>query len=571
MLKKMSIKLQMFLIVGGIFTLFALLLYMGQHTAREVKRVGLRETGAVMLDLQKAKLEVASKAAAEMLGHALENVTNKARRIEITRSMVDSFRFEDDGSGYFFVFEGTLTIALPPIKKLQGKDIGHLKDKNDVHFIDDLYRAAQNGGGFVRYIWAKPGAGDMPKMSYATPVPGTDFWLGCGIYVDNIQRYQNRLSGELGALTQKKTFQSGLLACVVFAAIIVLCLVIVSGINGRLKEMMDCFQAVSKGDLTKRVRVDADNELDRLGRAFNVVLENQQSIISKITDKSGSMDRSATELSQIAAQMSVGAQETSSRASRVSAASQEVSANLSTVATAMEQSSSSTSNVASAAEQMTATINEIAQNAEKAKTISDEAVNQSRNTADKMDELTSAASAIGKVTETITEISEQTNLLALNATIEAARAGEAGKGFAVVANEIKDLAKQTADATLDIKHQIDGIQQTTNATTSEIGQIATVIDRVNEIVAVISTAVEEQNTTTREIAANISQTSHGIQEVNQNVGQSSSMADRITQEIEEVNSATGAITNSSNQIKLSAGELQQMAIDLNTMAKSFKI
>lgn len=64
------------------------------------------------------------------------------------------------------------------------------------------------------------------------------------------------------------------------------------------------------------------------------------------------------------------------------------------------------------------------------------------------------AQDISKVTEVITEISEQTNLLALNATIEAARAGEAGKGFAVAANEIKELAKQTAEATKEIKIKV---------------------------------------------------------------------------------------------------------------------
>ena len=72
---------------------------------------------------------------------------------------------------------------------------------------------------------------------------------------------------------------------------------------------------------------------------------------------------------------------------------------------------------------------------------------KSKSASEKIDNLGRAAQDIGKVTETITEISEQTNLLALNATIEAARAGEAGKGFAVVANEIKELAKQTAKAT----------------------------------------------------------------------------------------------------------------------------
>ena len=66
------------------------------------------------------------------------------------------------------------------------------------------------------------------------------------------------------------------------------------------------------------------------------------------------------------------------------------------------------------------------------------------------------ADEIGKVIEVIQDIAEQTNLLALNATIEAARAGDAGKGFAVVATEVKELAKQTANATIDIRKRIEG-------------------------------------------------------------------------------------------------------------------
>lgn len=89
-----------------------------------------------------------------------------------------------------------------------------------------------------------------------------------------------------------------------------------------------CFQTVVQGDLTQRVRGDSNNELARLSRSFHAVLEKQRAIIAKITSKSRSMDRSATELSRIAAQMSVGAEDISTRTGRVSGASKEVSSNL---------------------------------------------------------------------------------------------------------------------------------------------------------------------------------------------------------------------------------------------------
>ncbi len=265
------------------------------------------------------------------------------------------------------------------------------------------------------------------------------------------------------------------------------------------------------------------------------------------------------------------AEQTSGRSNTVATAAEEMSANMNSVSAAMEESSTNTNMVASAAEEMTATINEIAENAEKARGISDQAVVQTKEASRQMSVLGQAAQAIGKVTETITEISEQTNLLALNATIEAARAGEAGKGFAVVANEIKELAKQTSGATLDIKRQIEGIQNSTGTTVDAIEKIGQVIFSVNEVVATIATAIEEQSVSTREIADNIAQASSGINEVNENVVESSVVAGDITKAIVEINHDSGELTESSSQVSLSAEELSNLAEQLNEMVRRFKV
>ena len=89
----------------------------------------------------------------------------------------------------------------------------------------------------------------------------------------------------------------------------------------------------------------------------------------------------------------------------------------------------------------------------------------------------------------------------------------------MVANEIKELARQTADATQEIKGKIDSIQNSSAGTVTEIEQISKVINDVNEIVTSIAASVEEQSVTAKEIANNVSQASKGIQEVNENVAQ----------------------------------------------------
>ena len=573
MLNRLTVKGRMYIINLAILALFVTMVLFAVSNSNGAKDLGVHKTGEVMLADQKAKIKVASHTAALMAGSAIEGISDHSEKVAMIRKLVDEIRFEDDRSGYFFVYEGTVNVALPPKKELQGKDLGQSANADVVKLVSGLRDAAQGGGGFYEYVWPKPGAGDVAKLGYAEMIPGTRMWIGTGVYLDNIEVTQASIAAEIGSLVSKRTTTMVLVCGAVFVAIIALCLFIAFGIVRALKAMVANFQDIAEGegDLTKRIEIRSKDEIAELAGWFNIFLEKLQGMIKRIADNSVHIDQSSAELSEIAGMMSDGAGEMSRRADNVATSAEVMSGNLNSVAAAMEESSTNTSMVASAAEEMTATIGEIAQNAETARSIADEAVHKAGEASGRMDELGKAAVGIGKVVETITEISEQVNLLALNATIEAARAGEAGKGFAVVANEIKELAKQTSAATLEIKEKIANIQGSTDSTVKGIDEISAVINRVNDIVGTIATAVDEQSAATSEIATNIAQASEGIQAVNENANQSSAAADEITQDVAAVNQSSSEIANSSDQVKLSAEGLKQMAGELNAIVGSFKV
>ena len=148
-----------------------------------------------------------------------------------------------------------------------------------------------------------------------------------------------------------------------------------------------------------------------------------------------------------------------------------MSESISAVSSAVEEYSSNINVVASAAEELNSSVVEISRNTTRANQMTAESVDEANITSEKMQILEQAAKEITNVTEVINSISKQTNLLALNATIEAASAGEAGKGFAVVANEIKELARQTSEATSEIQNQIESIQTSSQITVGQITKI----------------------------------------------------------------------------------------------------
>ncbi len=369
------------------------------------------------------------------------------------------------------------------------------------------------------------------------------------------------------------TTQVVVTVCIILILIasIVLCLqfIVAKPINRAVKMIKDI--AEGEGDLTKRLVIRTNDEIGDLGKWFNQFVEKLQHIIADISKNSETLNNSSEGLLAISKEMSVGADKMNSKSSAVASAAEEMSSNLSSVAAAAEQSSTNISMVSAAAEEMTSTITEIAGNTEKTRITSHLVVSKTQKASENMDNLSKSAQEIGKVVETITNISEQTNLLALNATIEAARAGEAGKGFAVVASEIKNLARQTAEATLQIKGKIEGIQKSTQETVAEIEEVAIAINSVNEMIDAVAAAVEEQSVTTREIASNVTQAAQGIQEVTENVTQSSGVANAIAKDIAEVNQASGEMSHSGLQVSTSAEDLTKLSTELKKTVDQFKI
>jgi methyl-accepting chemotaxis protein len=202
---------------------------------------------------------------------------------------------------------------------------------------------------------------------------------------------------------------------------------------------------------------------------------------------------------------------------RVSASAMETERMAGDVSESSQRIMSVVESVASATEELQASIREISSQAHRAAENAATAVAAAQKSKDSLANLQLIGGNISQVVQIISTVAQQTKLLALNATIEAVRAGEAGKGFAVVAHEVKELAKQTANATNQIVNQIERINDDTEHAMDSIKQIDAVVERLHESSSYIAMAVKEQTSAVMEISTNISQAALGVANINRNV------------------------------------------------------
>ncbi|MFQ6342549.1 cache domain-containing protein, partial [Campylobacter sp. VTCC 70190] len=165
------------------------------------------------------KIQTLTLAMAQSLGDLLENVPNEKEKIAIIDKAIENFRFEQDKSGYFFVYKKTTNVAHPVRKDLIGKDLKDAKDANGVYYVQELYKKALNGGGFVFYDFTKGGSQSSiaQKNAYSVMIPNTDdIWISTGVYVDTLEPY---IQKEMELIPEH--FQAGFIKSLAIATLLI--------------------------------------------------------------------------------------------------------------------------------------------------------------------------------------------------------------------------------------------------------------------------------------------------------------------------------------------------------------
>lgn len=293
-------------------------------------------------------------------------------------------------------------------------------------------------------------------------------------------------------------------------------------------------------------------------------------IRNQVTEATGKMEgiaRDAQEVSESVFTIASAAEEASINVNTMASSAEEMSSNVNGVNNNLTQVQDSLSRVAGSMNQINHSLEEVRSRCKTANQQSQQAGENARNAAQVMEKLALSAQEIGDVVELINNIAEQTNMLALNASIEAAGAGDAGKGFAVVANEVKDLARQTGQATDLIYQKIREIQENTENANQATQGISTSVGQINVSNQEITHSVDEQAVSIQAISDSMKQVSEATEEVTRNAGELQFAAAEVARAAVETASGATEIAASSSQVAQAAEQMSQKSAEALALAK----
>lgn len=508
---------------------------LGIYGIRSTSSLAVSAYDDAMMDGYKTEIKSQVEAGIAIVEHYYElsqsgsmtatEAENRAK--ETLRAM----RYRDDDSGYLWIDSTDYTLVMHPIlPEQEGNNRYELEDQNGVMIIQEIMKAAEEGGGYNSFYFTKAdGVTVAEKLAYSEKFEPWGWVITTGNYVDDMSAEMAATSADIsGSLTS-------LVVLILIAVIVVLAVTVIvslafgNRICNPLKQLQGMATNLSNGDMTSHTQVNRKDELGATASALEIAQAHFVELISAI---SGVTDHLSSAVDEFDTNFSA----MSESIDNVSIAIGEIAKNSTEQADSTSAANEGILSIADGIQKTTDEIASLNQNTDNMQAFSQKSLETLRHLLQanqkSMEDIVSmqqqtknnsvSVGKIGDATTLIDDISSQTNLLALNASIEAARAGEAGRGFAVVAEEIGHLATQSADTV----HEINGI-------------ITELVSNSNDLVATMDLMTQtskEQDEALHNTEAIFKQLQNILESCVQSVGV-------ISQTMTEVNSQRELITN----------------------------
>ena len=326
-----------------------------------------------------------------------------------------------------------------------------------------------------------------------------------------------------------------------------------------LKTSLEAANLISGKDLTKDLSgfCSRKDEFGFLLSSFNRMTEMLRDQMKSIQNGVNVLSSSSAEIMASTAQIASGSSETAAAITETTTTVEEVRQAAQLSSQKSKNLTESTNRVAQVSRDGQKSVNETADRIKNIRI-------QMDNIAETVIRLSEQSQSIGGIIATVTDLADQSNLLAVNAAIEAAKAGEYGKGFSVVAQEIKNLAEQSKQSTLQIRNILNDIQKSTSSA-------VLVTEQGNKAVEEGSKKSEEAGEAIRILTGNIEETAQVAVQISASSQQQLVGMDQIGAAMQNINQASTENAASMAQAEESVKNLHDIGQKLKDIVEEFKL